>query len=52
MTNQEYNKRIQKAADMHMTLLNKELSISEDLQDKKVVAEHKANYKKVIGMLR
>ena len=46
------NARILKAALEHEKLLNKELSYSEDLQNKEAIARYKENYKKVLGMLK
>jgi hypothetical protein len=47
----EKNKRLNQAIKQHEALLNKELSYSEDLQNKEAIARHKANIAKVKGML-
>ena len=52
MNNEAYNKRILKAAKLHKELLDKELAYSDDLQNKEAINRHRANYEKVIGMLK
>ena len=52
MTDSNYNKRINLALRQHNEILNKELSYSEDLQNKEAIAMHRANIEKVTGMLR
>lgn len=51
MTTAEKNKRLTQAIKQHEALLNKELSYSEDLQNKEAIARHNANIAKVKGML-
>lgn len=48
----EINKRLEKAIAQHKELLNKELSYSEDLQNKAAIARHTANIEKVKGMMK
>jgi len=48
----DLNKRLQKAINEHKELLNKELSYSEDLQNKEAIKRHKANIAKVMGMMK
>jgi len=48
---QEFNRRILKAISMHQELLNKELSYSEDLQNKETIARHRKNIETVKSML-
>ena len=48
----EKNKRLNQAIKQHEALLNKELSYSEDLQNKCAIARHKANIEKVKAMLK
>lgn len=52
MNNTSFNKKINKSLEQHNELLNKELSYSKDLQNKEVIARHRANIKKVEGMLK
>jgi hypothetical protein len=47
-----YNKKIKLAIKQHQELLNKELSYSEDLQNKETIARHRANIVKVEGMFK
>jgi hypothetical protein len=47
----EKNKRLTQAIKQHEALLNKELSYSEDLQNKDVIARHVANIAKVKAMI-
>ena len=52
MSKAEWNKRINKALREHYEFLNKELSYSEDLQNKERIAGYRANIAKVEGMLK
>jgi len=52
MTKTQYNKRISKALGQHQEALNKELSISEDLQNKEEISHILSNMKKVRGMIK
>lgn len=48
----EKNKRLNQAIKQHEALLNKELSYSEDIQNKCAIARHEANIEKVKAMLK
>lgn len=52
MNNEIRNSRIRQALKQHNAILDKELSYSEDLQNKEAIARHRANIKKVEGMLK
>ncbi len=47
----EKNKRLTQAIKQHEALLNKELSYSEDMQNKSVIARHVAKIAKVKAMI-
>ena len=48
----EKNKRLNLAIKQHEELLNKELSYSEDLQNKEAIARHMSNIAKVKAMIK
>lgn len=52
MNTSEKNKRLNQAIKQHEELLNKELSYSEDLQNKEAIARHIANIAKVKAMIK
>jgi hypothetical protein len=52
MTNENYNKRLNKDISLHQRLLNKELSYSKDLQKTESIERHTANIKTLEGMFK